>query len=142
MQRCQLLRPEEPYAQLDRVLVSLTDLGFYRSQDVFWNPALVKFWVAQSFTDDLPVHPAWLLLDTVAKKLDLAEPNRWKRSELEMAYILPGTHPNQLSNPQKKLFGSRMDLSIFQGGRHCDRGSCWWVEVLLGSVQGVQLEVF
>ena len=103
---------------------------------------MVKFWVAQSFTDDLPVHPAWLLLDTVAKKLDLAEPNRWKRSELEMAYILPGTHPPQLSNPQKKLFGSRMDLSIFQGGRHCDRGSCWWVEVLLSSLQGVQLEVF
>eukprot|EP00434_Breviolum_minutum_P030925 symbB.v1.2.027350.t2/scaffold2783.1/size70499/3 len=115
VQRCQLLRPEEPYAQLDRVLVSLTDLGFYRSQDVFWNPALVKFWVAQSFTDDLPVHPAWLLLDTVAKKL-FAEPSRWKKSELEMAYILPGTPPIQLSNPQKKLFGSRMDMSIFQGG--------------------------
>eukprot|EP00435_Cladocopium_sp_Y103_P059565 s342_g21.t1 len=95
-----LLRPEAPYAQLNG--------------DVYWNHALVKFWIANSL-GDLPVYPPWALLDAVAGALE--EPRQWTsyKQQQQIAFILPCADVDTWTPRMKDFYISRKAYNITKG---------------------------
>eukprot|EP00913_Durusdinium_trenchii_P023868 g22414.t3 len=114
VQERQLQWPEERCLQLDEMLKTLAELGYYHPEDEFWHHAVAKFWFANSL-GTVPVYPSWLLHDAVAMVL-APDAKRWTpRGARRWAFVLPRVDSE---GPGLKAwkYASRLDAEVARAG--------------------------
>ncbi|CAK9112324.1 Asp_Arg_Hydrox domain-containing protein [Durusdinium trenchii] len=114
LQERQLQWPEERCLQLDEMLKTLAELGYYHPEDEFWHHAVAKFWFANSL-GTVPVYPSWLLHDAVAMVL-APDAKRWTpRGARRWAFVLPRVDSE---GPGLKAwkYASRLDAEVARAG--------------------------
>ncbi|CAK9087081.1 unnamed protein product [Durusdinium trenchii] len=114
LQERQLQWPEERCLQLDEMLKTLAELGYYHPEDEFWHHAVAKFWFANSL-GTVPVYPSWLLHDAVAMVL-VPDAKRWTpRGARRWAFVLPRVDSE---GPGLKAwkYASRLDAEVARAG--------------------------